>query len=194
MNESSTEQKRPSRERRQSPVQRRLLTTCGLLLIATIAAACGSSTATVPPAAGGGTGGGTTATTTAVDTTTNATLGTILVDNKGFTLYRLSKDSMDKSVCNAACAQIWPPLLVTGSGSPVAGAGVSGLGTISVAGGKQVTYSGMPLYTFTGDSSAGQVNGQNVTDTWGTWTVLVTKAPAGNVTTTTAASGGGPAF
>jgi predicted lipoprotein with Yx(FWY)xxD motif len=123
-------------------------------------------------------------------------LGTILVTSKGFTLYRLNKDSMNHSVCTGACAQTWPPLLVTGSGSPVAGSGVSGLGTIDVAGGKQVTYHGMPLYTFAEDTAPGQTNGQDVTDTWGTWFVVTTKAAAGGggATTTTAGGGGGVGF
>jgi hypothetical protein len=79
---------------------------------------------------------------------------------------------------------------------------VTGLGTIKVAAGEQVTYHGMPLYTFMGDSSAGQVNGQDLKDTWGTWFVIVTKAstaptttaPAGGATTTTAPGGGGVGF
>jgi hypothetical protein len=79
----------------------------------------------------------------------------------------------------------------------MAGSGVTGLGTISVAGGEQVTYHGMPLYTFTGDTSPGQTNGQNVTDTWGTWFVVSTSGGtgggtgAGGTTTTTTAGGGG---
>ncbi len=176
-----------------------VLAGCLLGALALTAAACGSGTTTAgggttssTPAAGGGTG---TTAATAVDTTVSSSLGTILVDSKGDTLYRLSKDSTDKSVCDAACAQIWPPLLVTGGGVPAAGSGVTGLGTISTASGEQVTYHGMPLYTFTGDTQPGQVHGQNVTDNWGTWFVVVTKAPAGGgATTTTAASGGGPAF
>ena len=180
-----------------------MLTFSGLLAIGVIAAACGSSTKTtsVPPAASGAT-----ATVASVDTATNAKLGKILVDSRGFTLYRLNKDSVNKSNCDTACAQIWPPLFLTGSGSPVGGTGVTGLGTINVPGGKQVTYQGMPLYTYTGDGSPGQVNGQNFTDSFGTWFVIVTQAPAaGSATTTpsspttktpttTAGGGGGPAF
>jgi predicted lipoprotein with Yx(FWY)xxD motif len=202
MNQFSSEDQLSYKARRHSPRHRALLRVSGLLMIGTIAAACGSSTtgATTSTAAAGGTG--TAATTTAVNATSNAKLGTILVNSKGFTLYRLSKDSMNKSVCTSACAAVWPPLLMTGSGSPVAGSGVTGLGSIPAAGGaRQVTYNGMPLYTFTGDNSAGQVNGQDLTDTWGTWFVLVTKAstaptttaPAG-VTTTTSGGGGGVGF
>src|SRR5579862_1611921 len=87
-----------------------VLAGCLLGALALTAAACGSGTTTAgggttssTPAARGGTG--TTAATTAVDTTVSSSLGTILVDSKGDTLYRLSKDSTDKSVCDAACAQ-----------------------------------------------------------------------------------------
>jgi predicted lipoprotein with Yx(FWY)xxD motif len=125
----------------------------------------------------------------------------ILVNNKGFTLYRLSTDSKNKSNCTGSCVSVWPPLLASGSSMPGGGAGVSGLGTIKVAGGEQVTYNGMPLYTFTGDSAAGQTNGQNVKDQWGTWFVVTTgsstpttAAGGGGATTTTAGGGGGVGF
>jgi Secreted repeat of unknown function len=35
----------------------------------------------------------------------------------------------------------------------------------------QVTYKGMPLYTFTADHAAGQANGQGIKDV-GTWTAV----------------------
>jgi predicted lipoprotein with Yx(FWY)xxD motif len=191
VNQFPAEDQSPSKVGRQSPRRRALLSISGLLAIGTIAAACGSSTPASPPAAGTGTSATTAA---VVDTTSSAGLGTILVTSTGMSLYRLSTDSTNKSTCDSACAQVWPPLLLTGSGSPIGGSGVTGLGTITVAGGKQVTYKGMPLYTFTGDSAAGQTHGQGVKDTWGTWFTIVTKAPAGGATTTTAAGGGGIGF
>jgi predicted lipoprotein with Yx(FWY)xxD motif len=203
MNQFSTDDQTASPARRHSPAHRALLGVSGLLLVGTVAAACGSTTASTTTTTSAAPGdSGSAATTVAVDTTSSAKLGTILVNSKGFTLYRLSTDSTNKSVCTAACAVVWPPLLVTGSGSPVAGSGVTGLGTIKVAGGEQVTYHGMPLYTFTGDTTAGQANGQSLKDTWGTWFVIVTKAstaptttaPAGGATTTTAPGGGGVGF
>ncbi|HEV8064946.1 MAG TPA: hypothetical protein VGP46_08950 [Acidimicrobiales bacterium] len=199
MNEFPTHKKLPPRPQRRGPRHRALRGVAGLVVIGTLAAACGSKAATTTttkasaPAA-------TAANTTAVDTKINSTLGTILVNSQGFTLYRLSTDSMNKSNCDSACEKVWPPVLLNGSGSPVAGTGVSGLGSIKVAAGEQVTYNGMPLYTFTGDSSAGQANGQKLKDTWGTWFVIVTKAPttttapAGGTTTTTAGGGGGIGF
>lgn len=60
------------------------------------------------------------------------------------TLYGLSTDSMNQSACDNACAKIWLPLVLSGGGSPVAGPGVSSLGTINGPAGEQVTYKGMP--------------------------------------------------
>lgn len=97
----------------------------------------------------------------------NATLGKFLVDSKGLTLYLFTKDSPNKTTCFDNCLVNWPPLLV--SGTPTAGAGVddSRLGTIvRPDGATQVTYNGMPLYYFIGDSQPGQTNGQNVGSVW----------------------------
>jgi hypothetical protein len=54
---------------------------------------------------------------------------------------------------------------------PIAGTGVTGLGTFMRAEGTQVTYHGKQLYTWIGDSRPGQVTGQGVVDSGGTWYV-----------------------
>lgn len=204
MNQFSTQH--PSKARRRSPWLRGLLSISGLLVIGTIAAACGSSTASPGGTSAGGsatttTGGSGSTSAALVSTTNNAKLGTILVNNKGFTLYTLANNA----ACDAACSAIWPPLLVTGSGSPNLGSGMAGLGTVAGTGGQQVTYNGMKLYTFTADTSPGQATGQGVTDQWGLWSAVVTKAsttpatsspattapPSGGNTTTTAGGGSG---
>jgi predicted lipoprotein with Yx(FWY)xxD motif len=111
-----------------------------------------------------------------VSTTKSATLGTILVSGK--TVYTLKAS---KTPCSTQCLKIWPALMLPkGVTKASAGPGVkaSKLGTVKRSGGAlQVTYSGKPLYWFVGDTGAGQVNG-NVTDTWGTWSVVVTAKPA----------------
>jgi predicted lipoprotein with Yx(FWY)xxD motif len=182
MNQFSTEDQSAARVRHHSPWRRAWLSLSGLMIVATMAAACGSSPST-PVVSGGAPAAA------LVSTTNNAQLGTILVNNKGFTLYTLRGNAP----CDAACTAVWPPLLVTGSAKPNLGSSVTGLGTVKVSGGEQVVYNGMALYTFTGDSSAGQVSGQDVTDTWGTWFAAVTKAstaptttpPAGGTSSTT---------
>jgi predicted lipoprotein with Yx(FWY)xxD motif len=114
--------------------------------------------------------------TVVVSTVPNATFGKILVSGK--TLYTLKPS---KTACTAQCAKIWPALVLPkGMTKPKAGNGLSAskLGTVKRKGGvRQVTYSGKALYWFSGDTSAGQVNG-NVTDEWGKWTVVVVAKPA----------------
>jgi len=128
----------------------------------------------------------------------NKTWGATLTLKNGDTLYRLTKDSKNMSVCTGKCATIWlPVLLATGQKTPV-GSGVSHLGSFTRANGThQVTYEGIPLYTFTGDKKAGQVTG-NIKDTWGQWwsinpaspTTAPKKKGGGGSTTTTTAGGG----
>ena len=79
------------------------------------------------------------------------------------TVYTFTKDVKDsgKSNCNGDCAVTWPPLAAPASGTPTAGAGVTGkLGTITRDDGSvQVTYNGLPLYFFKNDHAPGDANG-----------------------------------
>jgi Secreted repeat of unknown function len=45
---------------------------------------------------------------------------TILTSAQGLTLYSFTPDTVSKTVCTGSCAQIWPPLLFTGTGKPTA--------------------------------------------------------------------------
>jgi predicted lipoprotein with Yx(FWY)xxD motif len=132
-----------------------------------------------------------------VRTTANSTLGaTILTDSAGMTLYRLSGERAGKFICaTAACLQVWHPLAASAAHAP---AGTAGLATVMRPdGSEQVSYRGMPLYTFAQDRRPGDANGQGLKDV-GTWNAVTVAAPAGSVapaTTTTAppaeSSGGG---
>jgi predicted lipoprotein with Yx(FWY)xxD motif len=97
----------------------------------------------------------------------SSSLGSILVDGQGRTLYVFLKDTAGVSNCTDGCATTWPPL--TATGSPTAGAGVDGslLGTIQrTGGGTQVTYKQRPLYHFASDAAAGDTKGQGVGGNW----------------------------
>jgi predicted lipoprotein with Yx(FWY)xxD motif len=112
-----------------------------------------------------------------VSTVKSAKFGKILVSGK--TLYTVKAS---KTACTAECVKIWPELVLPkGVTKATAGAGVSAskLGTIRRSGDVlQVTYSGKPLYWFSGDTTDGQVTG-NVTDLWGKWSdISTTKSPA----------------
>ena len=121
--------------------------------------------------------------------TPNSSLGTIVTDAKGMTLYRFDKDTAkpSKSNCDGSCAAEWPPALVTG-GNQIALSGVasSEVGTITRSdGSRQLTIGNWPVYEFAGDSKPGDINGQGIGGVW----FAVT--PQGKKATTTAASSGG---
>lgn len=103
-----------------------------------------------------------------VSTAQNATLGTILVDSSGMTLYIFKNDSPGQSTCTDTCAQRWPPLTVSSGTQPTAATGIPDtLGTITRSDGTtQVTYNGMPLYHYAGDTKPGDTNGQGLLNLW----------------------------
>ena len=113
----------------------------------------------------------------------NSSLGMILVNAQGKTLYALDKDTATMATCTGGCAGLWPPLTVTGT--PVAGSGVNAamLTVLNGANGMQVVYSGHPLYMFSQDMAPGDVKGQNFAG--GIWHVV---SPSGQPITTSASS------
>jgi predicted lipoprotein with Yx(FWY)xxD motif len=136
--------------------------------IAVAIAGCGgnSSNANASPASSGST-----------VNVRSTSLGKILVDSQGRTLYLFEKDTGPKSTCFGACASAWPPFRTTGK--PKAGAGVTAslLGTTTRSDGNdEVTYSGHPLYYYAGDQKAGDTNGQDLNQFGAPWYVL---SPAG---------------
>jgi predicted lipoprotein with Yx(FWY)xxD motif len=106
---------------------------------------------------------------TTVNTMKNTALGGILVSANGRTLYHDSAEQRNVVRCTGPCATVWPPLLISGSAKPAAGAGVNKalLGTVKRPNGTmQVTYRGLPLYLYSGDKKPGEVNGQGSAGIW----------------------------
>jgi predicted lipoprotein with Yx(FWY)xxD motif len=135
-----------------------------------------ASSAPSAPAAGGS--GSTGAATGAVVDVRSTSVGKILVDKQGRTLYLFEKDTGPTSMCTGACASAWPPYTTTGT--PQAGPGVTAglLGTTMRADhGTEVTYHGHPLYYFSGDSKPGDMNGQGSKAFGAGWYVV---APSGS--------------
>jgi predicted lipoprotein with Yx(FWY)xxD motif len=135
----------------------------------------------------------------AVRGSSTSTYGTVLVDASGMTLYRYTPDSKGVNTCThvAACNKAWPRLLVKGTAKPKVGGGASTalVGTIKQTKGlTQVSYGGFPLYTFSGDKKAGDVNGEGLGGTWYVVDVkgaLVKHAVAASSTTATTTSSSG---
>jgi predicted lipoprotein with Yx(FWY)xxD motif len=153
----------------------RLVFTGSLAAVVLLGAACGASTqtqtGTSPAPIAASPSAAAAAATIAV--AANATLGQILVDGSGRTVYLFLADSGTASSCYTACAQIWPPVLTTGA--PQAGTGVTAslLGTTARTDGTtEVTYAGHPLYYFVSDKKPGDTTGQAINNFGALWYVL----------------------
>lgn len=100
-------------------------------------------------------------------------LGTVLVDSEGRTLYDFHKDKGSQSACYGACAAAWPPLLTEGNPQAQGAADRSMLGTTKRKDGTvQVTYAGLPLYTYVGDQKPGEANGNDIDQFGAEWYAL----------------------
>src|SRR2546423_2285102 len=102
-----------------------------------------------------------------------SSLGQILVDGNGKTLYLFEADTSAQSTCSGACAQAWPPVTTSGAPKAAGGASASLLGTSARSDGTtQVTFGGHPLYSFTGDTKPGDTNGEGSTALAAGWDLL----------------------
>ena len=143
----------------------------GVLVAVTVAAAA-CSTSSKPSGTAGypGTSAGATSSSAAaavIVSTRSTSIGTVLVDAGGLTLYRLTTEHGGTIQCTGTCATTWPPETVTSGTTPTGSGGVTGLGTVTRPDGTtQVTYGGQPLYRFSGDTSPGQTNGNGISGVW----------------------------
>lgn len=154
------------------------------LIMAAVAAAalagCGSTagsgtssgvssptTAASSSSSGSGSSGSSSASATDL-ATAKSSLGQIIVDGRGMTVYVFDKDVADsgKSNCTGGCASLWPAAVAKSDTPSVSG--VTGkVGTITTAAGtKQLTINGLPAYTFSKDSASGDVQGQAFMKLW----------------------------
>ena len=160
-----------------------------LAAAALVIAACGSSgssgstpSSAAPPASAAAASG------SALQT---AKIGgaTVLTSAKGFTLYWFVPDTATTSTCNGSCATFWPPV----KGPATAGPGVTGaLGAIKRADGSvQATWNGHPLYTYSGDTAAGQAKGNGLNVSGGVWHEVTVSGAAVPAPSQSSSSGGG---
>lgn len=158
----------------------------GATAVAVLVGGCASS-AHSQNQAGGASGSAPTKASGASGLKTRSTsIGAVLVDASGHTVYELVGDSAAKQTCGGGCLAIWPPVMTNGT---------------------QIVVNGHPAFTYVGDKSAGQTKGQNLTDQWGRWLALgadgnpvsgsgSAKAPGSSPSAkkSKAPGGGGPAF
>jgi predicted lipoprotein with Yx(FWY)xxD motif len=183
---------------RSGVLRRPLVALVALAAVGVLAAGCGSngsgsggmggySSSGTAPASGG-------ASSVATVSATSTSLGMILVDGSGRTLYLFEKDQGDRSACASACVAAWPVDHTTAPPKAGSGAKASLLGTIKRGDGStQVTYDHHPLYYYSGDSQPGQHNGQGLNAFGAKWFVVgpAGGAVSGGATATTGSGYGG---
>lgn len=129
--------------------------------VSILVAACSGSAATQIPA--GVTGAPAAGSGTTVMARTIGGVSTLVGGANGMTTYDYANDvaNSGKSACSGGCATTWPPLTVASGTTPTAGPGAGGkLGTITRDDGTiQVTYNGLPVYFYAGDSAPGDTAG-----------------------------------
>lgn len=146
--------------------------------------AAATEAATESPAAGG----------TTISVATEGDLAPYLVGPEGLTLYMFTNDADGVSNCSGQCATNWPPLVVADGEEPTASEDAPGeLGVIEREDGlgRQVTYNGMPLYYWVGDTAPGQTSGHEV---GGVWFVVPPTEAAASAGISQAAGGDGPGY
>jgi predicted lipoprotein with Yx(FWY)xxD motif len=152
--------------------------------LAALVAGCGGSSGTSASGGSNGYGYGNSSATVARSgagvariAAASSSLGRILVNGQGRTVYLFQKDTGKASTCYGACAGVWRPVTATGAPQGGTGAVAAKLGTSKRSNGvRQVTYNGHPLYTYAGDAKPGQTKGQAVDEFGAEWYVL---SPAG---------------
>jgi predicted lipoprotein with Yx(FWY)xxD motif len=126
-------------------------------------AGCGSDSGGSSSDSGGGSGSS--GTTVSIR---DADGGEVLATPEGLTLYVSDQEKQQVLCKSSECMGIWSPLTVTAGETPTAPASVEpALSTIERPdGSSQVALDGQPLYTFSFDRAAGQVNGDGETDSF----------------------------
>ncbi|WP_125611945.1 hypothetical protein [Specibacter cremeus] len=128
------------------------------------------------------------ATGAAVLSTRQTSLGTIVVNSAGMTVYVFDNDKAGAgtSACTGPCAALWPAVTTTATGTPAVMDVTGTVGTFMRSDGtRQVTLNGLPLYTYVPDTNPGDVKGQGFTGIW--WVVGPDGAKIGATSTSTSA-------
>ncbi|MEV7042720.1 hypothetical protein [Amycolatopsis sp. NPDC051061] len=105
-----------------------------------------------------------------LDAGSASALNPVVLNAKGFVLYRFDKDSTKPptSNCNGDCAKTWPPVTLKPGGKIfLNGVDRDAVGFLKRQDGStQITLGGWALYRFSGDAQPGQTKGQGVGGTW----------------------------
>lgn len=131
----------------------------------------GSSASQTPPTSTPAPGAATGET---IKTATVGSLGQVLVDGQGRTVYLFEKDKGTTSSCSGSCAAVWPPVATSAKPTAGPGADAAKLGTTRRSDGStEVTYGGHPVYYYAPDGTApGSAKGEGLNQFGAKWYTL----------------------
>ena len=90
-------------------------------------------------------------------------VGEVLTDANGMTLYIFDRDKADISTCTGECAEYWRPAIAPADAKPID----DDLAPITRADGTlQWAEEGKPLYTYANDKKPGDVTGDGKNGVW----------------------------
>ena len=98
----------------------------------------------------------------------DSSLGKILVDPKGMTLYTFDDDTKGAtaSACTDKCIEAWPPLVAPAGATAEDEWTIADVTLKDGTATKMWAYNGWPLYTFVKDKKPGDVTGDGVGGVW----------------------------
>ena len=112
--------------------------------------------------------------------TLNSRYGPVVLNASGLAIYVFTADSPGHSACTGSCLTYWPPVPAPTEVASVPGVSAK-LGSLTRANGAgQLTINGMPVYTYVGDTMAGDTNGEGLDSFGGHWWLV---APDGHAIT-----------
>jgi predicted lipoprotein with Yx(FWY)xxD motif len=129
-------------------------------------------------ASGAGSSGGTSSAGVKAASATKATaalqvhhtsLGNVLVNSQGMTVYMLTADKPGHSSCSTSCLGYWPPEPPVAKPGTLHGISAKIASTQSMAGKPMATAGGWPLYTYVGDHAPGDTSGEGIRNFGGVW-------------------------
>jgi len=126
---------------------------------------------------------------TTVKVVTVPGVGVVLADSAGKTLYTLTDANGAAVACTGPCLSAWPPATVSATAKVKPPKGVKSLSATKDT--HQITWKGLPLYTFAGDQSTKVAHGEGIASFGGTWHVVSVTKKASTTPTTTAKTSSG---
>jgi predicted lipoprotein with Yx(FWY)xxD motif len=141
-----------------------------LAAVFVLSSCAGGSSSSGGGSGAGSSGGASSATKVAAALQVHHTsLGNVLVNGQGMTVYMLTADKPGHSSCSTQCLGYWPPVPPVTKPGKLHGISAKVASTQSMTGKPMATAGGWPLYTYVGDHAPGDTSGEGIRTFGGVW-------------------------